>query len=255
MTTSQKKIQLSVDFFDRPEICAVTVEHGIKGQAATIMLLCAIYQNGYFIEWKPENYISILKELPGIKINKLPKIVKTLVEWGFFDKEAFEKYQVLTSREIQQQYLASQEGNLSDADDLPYWMTIDNEIDNNEVLEGKGSNTDERGEENENLDDNEVYNNKGLNKNKQFVANTQVFIGTTSVSFPARTKDCIKIIKENQPRMKEISSRHHINPEELNEWLRLFADENEQLGKMSYHSYDELMNCFDHWMATGKIRI
>ena len=207
MTTSQKKIQLSVDFFDRPEICAVTVEHGIKGQAATIMLLCAIY------------------------------------------------HQVLTSREIQQQYLASQEGNLSDADDLPYWMTIDNEIDNNEVLEGKGINTDERGEENENLDDNEVDNNKGLNKNKQFVANTQVFIGTTSVSFPARTKDCIKIIKENQPRVKEISSRHHINPEELNEWLRLFADENEQLGKMSYHSYDELMNCFDHWMATGKIRM
>ena len=36
---------LDVDFFDDPKICAVTVEHGIKGQAAAIMLLCAIYRN------------------------------------------------------------------------------------------------------------------------------------------------------------------------------------------------------------------
>ena len=115
MTTQKKEskgFQLSIDFFDRPEICAVTVEHGTKGQAATIMLLCAIYNNGYFIEWKPENSIVILKELPGINISKMQKIVKTLVEWGFFDRAAFEEQQVLTSREIQQQYMMSQECDL-----------------------------------------------------------------------------------------------------------------------------------------------
>ena len=62
MATTQKNFQLSVDFFDRPDICAVTVEHGIKGQAATIMLLCAIYKNGYFIEWKPENYLVLRQD-------------------------------------------------------------------------------------------------------------------------------------------------------------------------------------------------
>ena len=114
---------LSVDFFDNPKICAVTVEHGIKGQAAAIMLLCAIYRNGYFIEWTPENYITILKELPGIKVKKMQKIVETLVEWGFFDRSLFEKHQVLTSREIQQHFCKSTgNGHQTAVGSLPYWL-------------------------------------------------------------------------------------------------------------------------------------
>ena len=44
----------------------------------------------------------------------MQKIVKTLVEWGFFDRAAFEEHQVLTNREIQQQYFASLEDGLLD---------------------------------------------------------------------------------------------------------------------------------------------
>ena len=46
---------LDVDFFDDPRVGAVTVEHGTEGQAAVVMLLCAIYRNGYYIEWTQEN--------------------------------------------------------------------------------------------------------------------------------------------------------------------------------------------------------
>ena len=145
MTTTQekenKRFQLSIDFFDRPEICAVTVEHGTKGQAATIKLLCAIYNNGYFIEWKPENSIVILKELPGINISKMQKIVKTLVEWGFFDRAAFEEHQVLTNREIQQQYFASLEEGILDVGALPYWLTDNNGENTNEGIEDNKEDT------------------------------------------------------------------------------------------------------------------
>ena len=133
---------ISVDFFDNPKICAVTVEHGIKGQAAAIMLLCAIYRNGYFIEWIPENYITILKELPGIKVKKMQKIVETLVEWGFFDSSLFEQHQVLTSRVIQQHFSKETELEHKSADgSLPYWLVDeeDNEdgnmYENNDVTE------------------------------------------------------------------------------------------------------------------------
>ena len=51
---------LDVDFFNDPRISAVTVVHGIKGQAAVIMLLCAIYRNGYYFEWTPENYVVLI---------------------------------------------------------------------------------------------------------------------------------------------------------------------------------------------------
>ena len=136
MTRNQKigikSFLISVDFFDNPKICAVTVEHGIKGQAAAIMLLCAIYRNGYFIEWTPENYITILKELPGIKIKKMQKIVETLVEWGFFDRTLFEKHQVLTSIEIQQ-YFVKEAGleNKTTDDPLPYWLADEENMEEN----------------------------------------------------------------------------------------------------------------------------
>ena len=117
-----KEFPISIDFFDNPKICALTVEHGIKGQAAVIMLLYAIYRNGYYIEWTQDNCAVLLKELPGIKIGKMQKIVKTLVEWDFFDRELFEKHQVLTNQDIQQYYKASQDGNLSNDGALPYWL-------------------------------------------------------------------------------------------------------------------------------------
>ena len=117
-----KEFPISIDFFDNPKICALIVEHGIKGQAAVIMLLYTIYRNGYYLEWTPENCVVLLKELPGIKIAKMQKIVETLVEWEFFDRELFEKHQVLTSRDIQKHYKASQDGNLPDEDALPYWL-------------------------------------------------------------------------------------------------------------------------------------
>ena len=214
--------QLSVDFFDRPEICAVTVEHGIKGQAATIMLLCAIYKNGYFFEWKPENYISILKELPGIKINKMPKIVKTLVEWGFFDRAAFEEHQVLTSREIQQQYMASQEDNLPDVASLPYWLTDDNGEDTEKKLDG----------------------------NKENAQQSQVNAERIAASYPANPDEYVELAIQNIPRVREICARHNLNLGEVGDWLRMFAKENEGTGKETYNNCDDLLDGFDHWLLT-----
>ena len=98
---------LDVDFFSDPKICTVTVEHGIKGQAATIMLLCAIYRSGYYIPWNAEQCVLILKDLPGVTIAKMQKIVGTLVECQFFDKTLFHQHQVLTSRGIQQRFITT----------------------------------------------------------------------------------------------------------------------------------------------------
>ena len=240
-TTNQEKgikdFQLSVDFFDKPEICAVTVEHGIRGQAATIMLLCTIYKNGYFIEWKPENYISILKELPGIVISRMEKIVKTLVEWGFFDKTAFEEHQVLTNQDIQQQFLAAHEGNIPDANTLPYWLTDDNGKDTKEVL-----------------DDNEKSTDKALKENKQETQKTKVIIGEVTFYFPARPSECIEPLMQDQPWVMDMCKGYNIEPKELREWLETFAIESEEKGKKIYNDYDDLMEHFDYWMITGYIK-
>ena len=230
MTTTQekenKRFQLSIDFFDRPEICAVTVEHGTKGQAATIMLLCAIYNNGYFIEWKPENCIVILKELPGINISKMQKIVKTLVEWGFFDRAAFEEHQVLTNREIQQQYFASLEDGLLDVGELPYWLT-----DNN------GENT-----------------NEGIEDNKEDTQQTQAAPDMAATIFPASPVDCIEYILQDQPLVEFICTDYKITLNALRDWLEMFAEESRFKGKETYDSHDDLMDYLHYWLIKGTIK-
>ena len=107
LKTGLNYFPFDVDFFDDPRVGAAIVEHGIKGQAAVVMLLCTIYRNGYYVEWTPANRVAILKQLPGITLGKMEKIVGTLAAWDFFDRTLFEQHQVLTSRDIQQHYLVA----------------------------------------------------------------------------------------------------------------------------------------------------
>ena len=95
-----------VDFFSDEKIATISGEFGIKGEIATIKLLCAVYRNGYFIEWSDMLKFKLLKELPGVSADLLDQIVNRLVKWGFFDKDLFDSALILTSIGIQRRYLA-----------------------------------------------------------------------------------------------------------------------------------------------------
>ena len=95
-----------VDFFSDEKIATISGEFGIKGEIATIKLLCAVYRNGYFIEWSDMLKFKLLKELPGVSADLLDQIVNRLVKWGFFDKDLFDSALILTSKGIQRRYLA-----------------------------------------------------------------------------------------------------------------------------------------------------
>lgn len=128
-----------VDFFDDDKISAVFVQYGIKGEIAAIKLLCAIYRNGYFIEWRDTVRIKMLKELPGISESLLDDIVKGLLKWGFFDKSLFESDAILTSRGIQRRYFSISKRNKRVGDsNLPY-LIPDNVSLNAESSVGKAT--------------------------------------------------------------------------------------------------------------------
>lgn len=93
-----------VDFFSDEKIGAISGEFGIKGEITVVKLLCAIYRNGYFILWDEVLRMKLLKDLPGISIELLDKIVNRLVKWGFFEQDLFSTARVLTSRGIQERY-------------------------------------------------------------------------------------------------------------------------------------------------------
>lgn len=93
-----------VDFFSDEKLYAISGEFGIKGEITTIKLLCAVYRNGYYIEWTEMLKFKLLKELPGISADLLDQIIKRLVKWDFFDKSLFDSASILTSKGIQRRY-------------------------------------------------------------------------------------------------------------------------------------------------------
>lgn len=93
-----------VDFFDDEKIEAISGEFGIKGELVVIRLLCAIYRNGYYIEWNDILKMKLLKKLTGVGAELLDLIVARLVAWGFFDKSLYDSAQVLTSKGIQSRF-------------------------------------------------------------------------------------------------------------------------------------------------------
>ena len=93
-----------VDFFSDEKIAAISGEFGVKGEITAIKLLCAIYRNGYYIEWNDMLKMKLLKDLPGITEQLLDSIVSRLVRWGFFDAALFDSTAVLTSEGIQRRY-------------------------------------------------------------------------------------------------------------------------------------------------------
>ena len=213
---------LSIDFFNNPKICAVTVEHGIKGQIAAIMLLYTIYRNGYFIEWTQENCVVILKELPGIKIKKMEKIVKTLVEWEFFDSTMFEQYHVLTNRDIQQHFInTAQSETLSAKTTLPYWLIEDNADDDANDDEDNAMETIDSHDENTNT--------------------------------PINAEVLVDFIMSERQWMEDMCAKNQMDRAELLEMLGKFSIESRRHGIDVYNSIAVVKNNFCRWLSTGQI--
>lgn len=109
-----------VDFFNDEKIVAIAGEFGVKGEIAAVKLLCAIYRNGYFIEWNEMLLMKLLHQLPGLSSELISQIVMRLVKWDFFDKGLFDSAGILTSRGIQKRYFDATKKRTAVNDDLPY---------------------------------------------------------------------------------------------------------------------------------------
>lgn len=107
------------DFFGREAVVAIAGEFGLKGELVTVKLLCAVYRNGYFVEWSELFRYKFLKEVPGVSIELLEQIVRRLVKWGFFDEGLFNSEGVLTSEAIQECYFNATRLRITEPD-LPH---------------------------------------------------------------------------------------------------------------------------------------
>ena len=95
-------IPLNVHLDDKFEL--IEAEFGLKGFAIVVKLFQKIYgQQGYYCEWTEDVALLFGKNV-GLGGDAVSEIVRAAIKRGIFDSELYDKYQILTSRGIQERY-------------------------------------------------------------------------------------------------------------------------------------------------------
>ena len=93
---------LNVHLDDKFEL--IEAEFGLKGFAIVVKLFQKIYgQQGYYCEWTEDVALLFGKNV-GLGGDAVSEIVRAAIKSGIFDSELYDKYQILTSRGIQERY-------------------------------------------------------------------------------------------------------------------------------------------------------
>lgn len=100
----------SLDYFqlycesDR-KLNLIEAKHGTQGWGIVIKILSEIFKiDGYYTVWNEDTMYLFLRNRGGVSIELLKEIVKTCFEKEIFSQEMFDKYQILTSEEIQEKW-------------------------------------------------------------------------------------------------------------------------------------------------------
>ncbi len=109
------------NFFDEETIELLEAKFGVLASYVVLRLLCKIYKEGYYISWgKEQSLIFVRKVGGGINEEMRVKIMELLLEKGFFHKETYEQYGVLTSERIQEVWFEATIRRKIDFSQLPY---------------------------------------------------------------------------------------------------------------------------------------
>ncbi|MFJ7932286.1 DUF4373 domain-containing protein [Peribacillus sp. NPDC096448] len=95
---------LDVDMDQDDKIALIEAKHGVIGFGITLKLLMKIYKEGYFYRWTEREQLLFSSRI-NVNINAVQEIVIDCINWGLFDKETYDKYEVLTSKGIQTRYI------------------------------------------------------------------------------------------------------------------------------------------------------
>jgi hypothetical protein len=109
------------NFFDEEVMELLEAKFGVLASYIVLRLLCKIYKEGYYISWgKEQSLIFVRKVGGGINKEMMEKIMELLLEKGFFHKETYEQYGVLTSERIQEVWFEATTRRKIDFSQLPY---------------------------------------------------------------------------------------------------------------------------------------
>lgn len=98
-----------LDCHTNDNISEIEAEYGVKGFAVVVRLWQKIYcEKGYYCEWTARSPLLFLSNWfggnSGVTVSLIMEIVDRCLNNGIFNAEMYEKYSILTSARIQNQY-------------------------------------------------------------------------------------------------------------------------------------------------------
>lgn len=93
------------------KIKLIEAEYGLKGFALVVKLWMKIYrERGYYCEWNDDVALLFMSDMGGnscVDKKLIDEIIAASIRRDIFSKQLFDKYGILTSRRIQEQYFAA----------------------------------------------------------------------------------------------------------------------------------------------------
>lgn len=103
------------------------VKHGGGDSVVAVLLqtLCAIYGGeGYYVMADELFYEDLVDQLHDVRSDDVRRIIRLAVEYGLFDADMFGRYNILTSVDIQRQYLFSTRRRANSSIDERYRLQV-----------------------------------------------------------------------------------------------------------------------------------
>lgn len=128
----------SVNFYEEDAVALTEAKYGIKANGVISKLMCKIFKEGYYTEWGEEQAMLFTRKLGGeVSVQEMEGIIEILLKKGFFYKEYYEKFHVLTSMEIQRVWKEATSRRKKNDSVLPYLLIADKKMKEKEDIAGK----------------------------------------------------------------------------------------------------------------------
>jgi len=107
--TGLEYFPLDVNFLYDIKVRKIIKPLGPEAIGVLVYLLAEIYKdNGYYISWN-DDICFLMSDLTGIDEELIKDVVSKALEVDFFNKDKYKKYNILTSKGIQNRYISATE--------------------------------------------------------------------------------------------------------------------------------------------------
>jgi len=106
-----RQVKVGIDYFSHDvdmlqdrKVKLIKAKHGLIGYAVFLRLLEELYRDkGYYLH-VDENFNLLFTDENNVDLNVYINVLNDCINFDLFDKEAYEKYSILTSKRIQRNY-------------------------------------------------------------------------------------------------------------------------------------------------------